>query len=113
MGGQYIKEAKTYQKKLGQFTDSLDPRPDPVPSVTPGHENVAGELDVVNRQYLELLAQVLQHAQVLKAVHEREGVYFPVSFQVQGFFRMFLFQTIQGFSSVGGVGCPFSWISMS
>ena len=74
-----MKEAKIYQKKLGQFKDSLEQTPPTQPTLTSGADNVQSELDVVNRQYLELLAQLQQQVRVVKALHEDAGVYFPVS----------------------------------
>lgn len=78
VGGQFIKEAKTYQKKLGQFVDGLDPQPEPVLASGSNYESVSEELDETNRQYLELLTRLQQHLHVLKQVHDKEGIYFPV-----------------------------------
>ena len=68
---------------MRQFGDSLDPAPpaaDPSKRVrvASGADNVQGELEVVNRQYLELLAELNHRLKALKATHEKHGIYFPV-----------------------------------
>ncbi len=77
---------QVYEKRLKQFRDSLlDRNPDLAtvlakkPRVASGAEVVQNDLDSLNRQYLEMLAQVTKYLHVLKHLHDREGLYFPVS----------------------------------
>ena len=70
---------------MRQFCDSLDPPttdPSKRPRVASGTDNVQGELEVVNRQYLELLAELNHRLKALKAVHEQHSLYFPVSVRI-------------------------------
>lgn len=44
-----------------------------------GHEVVRSELEVMNRSYMQLLAQLHHRLKLLKDLHDREGLFFPVS----------------------------------
>ncbi len=77
---------QTFEKKIRQFRESLeevqpslDASLSKKPRMQSGADNVRGELEQLNRHYMELLAEVNQRFRQLKEVYDRAGVHFPVS----------------------------------
>ena len=48
--------------------------------VTSGSETVRNELEVMNQRYMDLYAQSLHRLKMLKELHDRDRLFFPVSF---------------------------------
>lgn len=49
------------------------------PRMLTGADTICTDLDLLNRRYMELLAELNHRLRQLKALHDAAGLYFPVS----------------------------------
>ena len=75
-----------FEKRIKQFVDSVEESQPNIKqllarhqTVQSGAESVTTELNKLNKQYMELLAELNYRLKQFKDVYEKAGLYFPVS----------------------------------
>ena len=75
----YERRLKQYQESLADVQPHLAASLQKKPRVQSGADTVQTELNMMNKKYLELLSMVNHYLKTLKTLHDKEGLYFPVS----------------------------------
>ena len=75
----YEKKIKQFRKSLDNVQPSLDASLTKRPRLLTGADTVCNDLDLLNRRYMELLAELNHRLRQLKHLHDSAGLYFPVS----------------------------------